>query len=84
MQGGRGDSSGGGAEETTLGIQCWPQRRQIPRRWYCPPNDCGRLRSKRGDGDSNGNGDGEGDGDGNGDGNGDRDGDGDGNDATIL
>jgi hypothetical protein len=38
----------GRAKETMLGIQCWPQQRLVPWRWYCPPNACNRPGSKRG------------------------------------
>ncbi len=55
-QSGRGDGSGGGAKETAQGIQCWPQRRLVLRRWYCPTNNCGHPGMKRGDSDSKCNG----------------------------
>ncbi len=48
----------GVAKETTPGIQCWPQRRLVPRWWYCPLNNCRRPGTERGnaDGDGDGNG----------------------------
>jgi hypothetical protein len=48
---------GGGARETTPGIQCWPQWRLVPRQWYCPPNNCSHpgIKKVNGDGDGNSN-----------------------------